>query len=366
MSIDKGFLPQELPIQINLTPQIYQKLINASRALGNLNGFMKIIPNQNILINSLILQEAKDSSEIENIITTHTELFLTQASDEAVSQNAKEVQDYSRALKKGFELIKKDGLFLNKHILEIQQELEQNNAGFRKQSGTILKNPSTNEVKYIPPQDYNDILHLMKNLEKYINSDMDSLDPLIRMSMIHYQFESIHPFYDGNGRTGRILNILYLVYMKVLDLPILYLSAYIIQTKNIYYDLLQKVREENKWVEWIIYILEGVEKTAIETIKMIKYIDELIKETSDLIQLNAPKIYSKDLVELIFSHPYTKINFILDKIDISRQTASKYLKICQKLGILECRKIGRNHFYINTKLVEIFQRGICVNEIDFF
>lgn len=354
------FIPKELPIDIEISSHIYKKLISASRALSELNGFAKIIPNRNILINSLVLQEAKDSSEIENIITTHDELFLVKIDESKITQEAKEVQNYELALKKGFDLIKKDKLLLNSHILKIQELLERNNAGFRKQLGTILKNPNTGEIRHIPPQHYDDISRLMTNLERYINDDsLQDFDPLIKMAIIHYQFESIHPFYDGNGRTGRIINILYLVYKGFLDMPILYLSGYIVKNKEKYYHLIQEIHDNNAWEKWILYILDGIEKTAKNTIVAIKNIKDLMKKASKTLQEYDIKIYNKDFIEALFIYPYTKIDFITKKLNITRQTASKYLKICEKLKILRCIKLGRINYYVNIELFELFKKGIC-------
>ena len=238
----KEFIPPKLPLKKDIeTKEILKATINANRALAKLNGVSKIIPNSNILINSLALQEAKDSSEIENIITTHDELYQADLDLKNMTNATKEVQNYKNALLKGFELVKEHKLLLKKYIVEIQQELEQNDAGVRKQSGTNLANAKTGEVIFTPPQDYETIQELLDNLEKYINESND-IDPLINMAIIHYQFETIHPFYDGNGRTGRIINILYLILNDLLDIPILYLSSYIIKNKADYYRLLQEVR----------------------------------------------------------------------------------------------------------------------------
>lgn len=354
----KEFIPPKLPLNIELNTHIYNLIIKATRKLAELNGLSKIIPNPNILINALILQEAKDSSEIENIITTHDELFLSQIDESKLTRAAKEVKDYSSALKKGYELLKREKLLRNSHILEIQKTLEGNNAGFRKQSGTMLKNPITGEIKHIPPQNPSDIQELMSNLEQYINDDsLDELDFLVKMAIIHYQFESIHPFYDGNGRTGRIINILYLVYKELLDAPILYLSAYIVKNKEEYYRLLQKVRDEGAIIEWIEYILKGIEQTAIKTIETITIIEKMMFDVGEILQ-NKTNFYSKDFVEILFTHPYTKIDFLTQILGVSRQSASKYLKTCQDLKILECIKIGRNHYYVNRELLRLFRKGI--------
>lgn len=358
MSSKKEFIPKELPLNFEPTAKIYKALNSASRRLGELNGFIKTIPNQDILINSLVLQEAKDSSAIENIITTHDELFLAGIDESKITQSAKEVINYEAALKKGYDLIKKDGLLLNKHIVEIQKRLERHNAGFRTQSGTTLKNPATGEVKHIPPQHIDNINRLMGNLEKYINDDLDELDPLIRLAIIHYQFETIHPFYDGNGRTGRIINVLYLTHKKLLDLPILYLSAYIIKNKARYYELLENVSKNSNWNEWIEYILNGIEQTSVASIKLIRDIDTAIQNFGELLQEKQPKIYSKDFVELLFSYPYTKIEYVENKLKTSRQTASRYLKICENLSEFQCVKLGRVNYYVNLKLFEILKQGL--------
>lgn len=262
----------ELPLNIDLeTIKVLKSLPSAHAALAELKGIASTIPNQNILINTLGLQEAKDSSAIENIITTHDDLYKSELNlNKFNSLNSKEVQNYISALKRGFELSSKSGLLTHKIILQIQEVLEDNQAGYRKLPGTALKNAATGETIYTPPQDYDEIMRLMSNLEKYINdSEMSNVDPLIKMAIIHFQFESIHPFYDGNGRTGRIINILYLVIAKLQNLPILYLSSYIIKHKSHYYKYLQKVRDEDLWEDWILFMIKGVEETARETIELI-------------------------------------------------------------------------------------------------
>lgn len=352
------FIPENLPLSIDCeTKAILKKSISANRALARLNGVAKIIPNQAILINSLILREAKDSSEIENIITTHDELFQSSIDMENVTHATKEVQSYSRALLRGFELVKEHSLLLTRHIVEIQQELEGNVAGIRKQSGTVLKNQATGEVIHTPPQDEATIRVLLDNLERYINAE-DDTDPLIKMAIIHYQFESIHPFYDGNGRTGRIINILYLVLNGLLDLPILYLSSYIIRHKADYYRLLQEVREKQSWEEWILYMLDGIEQTAMKQTELINGIKALMDETKEKLRVELPKIYSKDLLEILFMHPYTKINVIENSLQVTRKTASSYLNQLEDVGVLQEVKLGRNKFFVNKKLFELLQKGV--------
>ena len=353
-----NFFLKTLPLLFNSeTPTTLKKAISANRALAKLNGVAKIIPNSAILINSLVLQEAKDSSEIENIITTHDELFRAGLDIADITDGAKEVQNYRLALLKGYELVKDNGLLLKKYIVEIQKELEQNDAGVRKQSGTVLKNAQTGEVVFTPPQDYETIQELLDNLEHYINEE-DEIDPLINMAIIHYQFESIHPFYDGNGRTGRIINILYLVLKDLLELPILYLSRYIIKNKADYYRLLQEVRTKENWEEWILYMLDGVEQTSYETIELIDNITSLMDDTKQLIRKELPKIYSKDLIEILFMHPYTKIEFLVNGLGITRKTASKYLNELEHLGIMKNIQIKNSKYFINIKLFDMLKKEI--------
>jgi len=346
-------------IQSIETKKVLKKTIQANRALAKLNGTAKIIPNQNILINSLVLQEAKDSSEIENIITTHDELFRAGLDIASVTNETKEVQHYREALLKGYALVEESGLLLKRDIIAIQKELEQNDAGVRRQSGTVLRNMATGEVVFEPPQDYEVIQELLTNLEQYINEPND-IDPLVNMAIIHYQFESIHPFYDGNGRTGRIINILYLILKGLLDIPILYLSSYIIQNKADYYRLLQEVRTKDSMEEWVLYMLDGVEQTSLATIELVNDIDVLMHETKETIKNELPKIYSKDLVEILFMHPYTKIEFLVEGLGIYRDTAGRYLNKLEALGIVEEVKIKNSKFFINTKLFERLQKGLMI------
>ena len=346
---------KKLPlIQDIETKKILKKLASAHRALAELKGIVSSIPNENILINTLGLQEAKDSSAIENIITTHDDIFKAELNLEGFkSLNAKEVQNYISALKKGFGLITKNKILTNNDIIAIQSELEKNNAGFRKVPGTALKNSTTGEIIYTPPQDYDTILELMTNLEQYINDErMSEFDTLVKMAIIHYQFESIHPFYDGNGRTGRIINVLYLVMNDLLNLPILYLSRYIIEHKVVYYKLLQEVRETDNWENWVLYLLDGIEQIAKETIVLIGKISDLIYEYKNLLRNNY-KFYSQDLLNNLFKHPYTKIEFIENDLGVSRITASKYLNQLAKDKVLKKEKLGTGNYYINEKLIKI-------------
>ena len=349
---------ENLPLPVELeTTKVLKALPAAHAALAELKGIASTIPNQNILINTLGLQEAKDSSAIENIIITHDDLFKSELNLDAFkSLEAKEVQNYISALKKGFELLKTNGLLTNKTIVKIQETLEDNNAGFRKLPGTALKNAVTGEVIYTPPQDYDEIVHLMSNLEKYINDpEMQDCDPLIKMAMIHFQFESIHPFYDGNGRTGRIINILYLILEGLQNLPILYLSNYIIKHKADYYRLLQKVREENLWEEWLLFMIKGVEITAKETIELIGNIKDLMFDYKHKLR-NSYKFYSQDLLNNLFAHPYTKIEFLVNDLGVSRLTAANYLNKLAEDKMLRKDKLGTGNYYINEALFEILTK----------
>ena len=358
MSQNENWKLKELPLTVDVeTKAVLKSLPSAHAALAELKGIASTIPNQIILVNTLGLQEAKDSSAIENIITTHDDLYKSELNlDSFKSLEAKEVQNYISALKKGFELIKTNGLITNNIIIEIQRELEGNSAGFRKLPGTALKNSSTGETIYTPPQDINEINSLMKNLEKFINDpSISDYDPIVKMAIIHYQFESIHPFYDGNGRTGRIINILYLIIEKLQNLPILYLSNYIIQNKADYYRLLQELRDNENWEEWLLFMIHGIEKTSRETIELIIQIRELMMEYKHKLRDNY-KFYSQDLLNNLFKHPYTKIEFIVNDLNVSRITAANYLNKLAEDGILKKERIGTGNYYINEKLFNLLTK----------
>ncbi len=332
---------------------VLKKLAEAHRYLAELKGVAASIPNQQILIDTLSLQEAKESSAIENIISTFQDVYQSNVKNEHfVSLQAKEVHAYSKALKKGFDLVGQNGLLTNNIILEIQATIVNNKAGFRKLPGTKLMNEATGETIYQPPQDYDTIIKLMANLETYINNDeLSEVDPLIKMAIIHHQFESIHPFYDGNGRTGRIINILYLVKHQLLSLPILYLSRYIIRHKEDYYRLLQQVRQTQQWEEWILYMLNAVIDTSKDTIYVIKEMSKAMLAYKHAIRNDAPKIYSQDLLNNLFRYPYTKIEYLMNELEISRNTAIRYLEKLEQIGLIEKRKVGRDNFYLNKALL---------------
>lgn len=358
MTSESNWRLKELPLSIDVESKtILKSLPSAHAALAELKGVASTIPNQIILVNTLGLQEAKDSSAIENIITTHDDLYKTELNfDSFKSLEAKEVQNYVSALKKGFELVKSKKLITSNIVIKIQEELERNNAGFRKLPGTSLKNSTTGEVVYTPPQNIDEIKRLMTNLENFINDkSMCDYDPLVKLAIIHFQFESIHPFYDGNGRTGRIINILYLILEGLQNLPILYLSNYIIHNKTDYYRCLQQVRDDENWEEWILFIIRGIEITSRETINLIYQIRELMSEYKYKLRDNY-KFYSQDLLNNLFKHPYTKIEFIVSDLTVSRITAANYLNKLAEDGLLRKERIGTGNYYVNEKLFELLAR----------
>jgi Fic family protein len=356
MSQNKQDTIESLPLKADVeTRAVLRKTALAHKALAELKGVITNIPNQHILTETLILREARESSAVENIISTFAEVYQSSLfTSQFASAAAKEVHLYAAALKTGYELVKKNGLLTNNLILQIQEQVEGNKAGFRKLPGTKLLNDITGEVVYTPPQDHDTIVSLMNNLEIFMNDDtMMDADPLVKMAIMHHQFESIHPFYDGNGRTGRIINILFLIQKKLLDLPLLYLSRYIIKHKNDYYRLLQAVRQTGQWEEWIIYMLDGVEQTANESIILIGQIKKLMQQYKQSIRTTLPKMYSQDLLNNLFKYPYTKIEYLENDLGISRSTAIRYLKELEKMELLAKQKIGRDNFYINVPLFDL-------------
>ncbi len=296
------------------------------------------------------------SSEIENIITTQDELYKALTVNQTnISAATKEVVDYRKAIFYGFDLAKNQGFLRVYDIVSIQQKLVDNTAGIRSTPGTVLKNDKTGDVVYTPPQDKAEILDLLTNFINHFNQQ-DDLSPLINLAILHYQFESIHPFYDGNGRTGRILNILYLILNELIDVPILYLSSYIIDNKPDYYRLLNQTNRTGHWEEWIMFMLKAVESTSRDTITRITNIKDLLDSTIVKVQENAPKVYRKELVELLFEQPYSKIEFVVNKLGVERKAASRYLKELKEIGIVEAQKVGRETLYINKKLIEILKQ----------
>jgi Fic family protein len=333
---------------------ILKQLNKASRALGQLKGEVSKIPNSQILLDTLTLQEAKDSNEIENIVTTDDEMYQASIDETVASVTAKEALNYAQAIRLGLDIVRDKGLLTTNDIQRIQKLISPNHP-IRKIPGTVLKNPKTQEVVYTPPQSYLEIQRLLDNLESYINlPEFHEVDALIKMPIIHFQFESIHPFLDGNGRTGRLLNILYLVQQGLLDIPVLYLGSYIIKNKSDYYRLLQEVRTKGSWEEWIVWMLRGVELTAKDTIVVVNKIKLLMDDYKKEIKSKF-SFYSHDLINILFKHPYTKNSFLERELKIHRNTASSYLNTLADEGLLTKIKIGKYNYYMNIELLKILK-----------
>lgn len=355
--LESTYTLPNLPPSVELeTVAVLKALAKANRALAELKGRAATIPNQGILIDTLALQEAKASSEIENIVTTQDELFQADLFPEGLeSAAAKEVALYRDALKLGYSQLRAtDGLILNRTLIDMFRLLKAREGGFRVTPGTALKNDATGEVVYVPPQDARVIQSAMNALETFIHEDEAcTLDPLIKMALIHHQFESIHPFPDGNGRIGRILNVLYLTRTGLLEIPILYLSRYITRTKADYYRLLQAVRKDGAWEAWVLYMLEGVAETAQTTLSLVEGIREQMSGVKRRMREDVPNLYSQDLLNNLFRHPYTRIEFVTKDLGVSRQTAAKYLDTLTEKGFVEKHRSGRSNYYINTALVKM-------------
>ncbi len=329
----------------------------AHRRLAEVKGRATAIPNQGILIDTLSLQEARASSEIENIITTQEEMFQAAIFPEGPDRGAaKEVARYRDALKRGWDLMaQSQWLLTNNIVIEMFQVLKATDGGFRETPGTALKNDRTGAIVYVPPQDRNEIVKHMTALERFINDDDASgLDPLVKMAIVHHQFESIHPFPDGNGRIGRIVNVLYLARTGLLHAPILYLSRYITMHKAEYYRLLQAVRESGAWEDWLLYMLDAVSETSQETLRLIDGIAALMAEYKQRIRAEHPRLYSQDLLNNLFRHPYTRIEYLASEIGVVRQTAARYLDELSAAGLLHKQSYGKHNFYINKPLVALF------------
>lgn len=361
-----------LPLPYDLETKAVLKQVNlANKKLAELKGVAQTIPNEVILLSTLTLQEAKDSSAVENIVTTQDDLYKADLDlkQSIISASAKEVLNYREAIIHGFNIVREHRMLTTNNIKDIQAYLEHNSAGFRSVPGTtLMRNDGT--VVYTPPEP--DMINAqMENLESFINDDsLSDQDPLIKMAIIHHQFESIHPFYDGNGRTGRIINILYLVISGLLDLPILYLSRYITHNKGEYYRLIQAIRDagENnakQWEDWILFMLKGVEKTAEETIRLVKGIGELMNKYKNILRPIFGNRYKHELLNNLFFHPYTKIEFVERDMMVLRKTATKYLNMIVNTGLLHKVKIGKTNYYINTALVELFiNRAKVIDDIE--
>lgn len=360
MSFDKNTpfnqIP-DLPPGVDLeTPEIFKLTIHANKLLAELKGYCQTLPNPELLLNTIVLQESKESSAIENIVTTQDELYKAtlNISDKIKNPAAKEVIQYREAMYHGLNLIQKNGLITTNTLVSIMQRLRNTKENVRTNTGTKLANPVTKKIVYTPPEGEEIIRDKLAQLERFINDEeFSDLDPLIKMALMHYQFEAIHPFSDGNGRTGRILNVLYLVNKDLLGLPVLYLSRYIIQNKPDYYRLLREVTENRNWHDWVKFVLVGVGETAGMTLKKINSILDLKKSSEAIIKDALMVSYSKELVDLLYSFPYIKTN-VLERHDIARrQTAAQYLKKIELTGLLKSIKLGKEVYYINEGLMKV-------------
>jgi Fic family protein len=361
MAFDRQSPFNELPllpptVEIE-TRAVLRKCIKSNKALAELKGLGGTIPNQSMLINAIVLQEARSSSEIENVVTTNDAMYRAfSASTGQFDPATKEVLRYREAIWEGYNALQKQPFLTTNTFIQIVQKIKKNKAGIRNMPGTTIANPTTEDVLYTPPEGENIIRQKLKNLEDYIHADND-LDPLLKMAVIHYQFEAIHPFFDGNGRAGRILNILYLVQKQLLELPVLYLSKYIIENKSDYYRLLREVTENEAWKPWVLFMLDAVEKTADFTRKKILEIRDLLDETLVYAQKNLPgRVYSMELIQMLFRQPYTKGQFLVDAGIAERKTAAKYLKELEKIGVLKRQKIGKENLFLNVKLQKLLTK----------
>lgn len=337
------------------TVAILKKTITASRALAELKGAITNLPNPTLFVDTINLQEAQASSAIENIITTQDELFKASISDKRIENNAtKEVIHYKDALWHGFDQLERRPILTTNLFISIMQIIKENNSGIRNTPGTKLTNPTTGKVVYTPPEGEGIIRDKLKQLEDFIHAD-DQIDPLIKLALLHYQFEAIHPFIDGNGRTGRIILLLYLKLTGLLELPALYMSDYIIRHKSDYYTGLRLVTEKGDWESWIIYMLDMVESTAIKGRQQIAIIEKLMLEMGAAIQKQLPKVYSKDLMEVLFKLPYTKRSFLISAGLGNLKTVGNYLNELEKAGFLTSEYVGKEKLYLNVELMKILK-----------
>lgn len=329
---------------------VFEKLNLANKALAELKGHFSAIPNPKIFINTLALQEAKDSSAIENVFTTSEKLFKAYTSAYAEDAKTKEVLRYGRALSEAFEKIDGDDVFGIPFIESIYRSIKDETDGIREKEVYI---GNDFETIYTPPSGKEVLIEKLNNWVDKAREDSD-IDPLIKMALLHYQFEAIHPFKDGNGRTGRVLNVLYLVDQNLLDEPVFYLSKYINAYKNDYYRLLREVTENEAWEAWVLYMLEGVHATAELTLKKVKAIESLFEKVRQELQEKVPKVYSYELLEVLFTQVYCKYDFLVQRGIASRNTASSYLNKLVELGILEKEKVGTELIFKNVALYELF------------
>lgn len=344
----------KLPFHVDLNKvEILKKLNTANNHIGELKGILKLLPNPGIVLSLINLSESKDSSAVENILTTYSEIFQAIVSKIPIGGKPKEVINYKHAIDHGLSLMRQKGFISTNMLVEIQNVIEPNKGGIRKLPGTVIINDKTNEVVHTPPQNETEIRELMHNLELFINQN-DDYDALIQMALIHFQFENIHPFYDGNGRTGRILNILYLVLKEKISEPILYLSKYIMENKEQYDALLKKCNEDIANIEdFVMYILTGISETSINTINLILRINQSIDLTKDTMKKKLPDVYRHEIVEHLFSYMYTKNELFRENLKISRATATKYLKLLEKEGFIVSERLGKEVIYKNVQLLNL-------------
>lgn len=346
----------DLPTTADIETKAILKAVTPARAtLASMAAHCKQLPDESVFYNSIFLKEAKESSEIENIVTTNDELYQAMTADQTITNpNTREVLHYIKALWSGVNTMRKMGVLTSRTLVDIVNTIKENDEGIRENKEIKIKNLNTGKIIYTPPNNTEVIIKKLKNLEQYINHK-DDVDPLIKMAIIHYQFEAIHPFSDGNGRTGRIINVLYLELQELLEHPVLFLSKYIIDNKDDYYIKLREVTEKYKWEEWILYMLKGVEETSIYTKNKINNIVNIMQETKIQIREQSPRIYSKELLEIIFKQPYCKVKFLEEAGIVKKATARKYLNKLVELGILQAVKVGKEKLYVNKKFYEILK-----------
>ena len=348
---DLPLLPPEADIE---TKNILRKVISAGRALAQLNGVLQNLPNPTLFLDTIYLQEAKASSEVENIITTNDELYKSLVADRKVEDSAtKEVLSYKEALWLGLEELKTKPFITTNLCIKIVQRIKQNTAAIRVTPGTTLSTPQ-GDVIYTPPSGETVIREKLANLEKFINEE-NGIDPLIKMALMHYQFEAIHPFADGNGRTGRILLLLYLKLSGLLNIPAIYLSEYIIKNKTAYYQKLRSVTEKDDWENYIIYMLDMIEATSINGLERLNKITAMMDKTAEEIKKKLPKIYSKDLIEILFRLPYTKRQHLIDENIGNPKTVGNYLIALEENGFLKSVKVGKEKLYLNQRLLNALE-----------
>lgn len=350
---DLPLLPPKKDLETKI---VLRKTIKASRALANLNGAIINLPNPQLFLDTIHLQEAKASSEIENIITTNDDLYKSIVADKKFDNlAAKEIISYKEALWYGLKKLETRPFITSNLCIEIMQHIRQNTSGIRLNLGTTLSN-TKGEVIYTPPSGEEIIRKKLANWESFINEN-ETLDPLIKMALMHYQFEAIHPFSDANGRTGRILLLIYLKMEKLLDVPAIYLSDYIIENKSDYYKKLRLVTEKEDWQGWIIYMLDMIECTAKKGLERLKDITQLMQKMTREIKTILPKVYSKDLIEIIFKLPYTKRKYLIEEGLGTPKTVGNYLIALENKGFLKSTKVGKEKLYLNHRLMEILEKG---------